>query len=743
MALEDIAGYSLRRKLGSGSAGSVWLVRDRASGRNAVLKRVPITAISHPEELREHLKILQRIDHPHLARLHHFRETADEWLLISQYVAAGTLSALLSRRGPLTPGELVTLLTPLAEALAYLHRTGLTHGRITPTNILFDTEGRPVLTDPALHPHLTAPTPTNTARSGVAPTESARTDTARTAHAATTSPTSPDPTDTAHPRITDPAHTGATSKARPKATASFRSPGPTDSARPGTALTDDLKSLADVAHQSGADPALFTPDHLTNPRTLLTIATPTPINLAFTEDPTPAATPKKPSTPDDPIDHSRTPLSPRPRPPEPTASPTISPKPPQPPTPKPSPRPTKPTRRNSSRPNRARPSPPNPLDRLTTPTAPVNHTPDKRPTVPADDKRPTLSADDRRLTLPTAAERAAFPADDERPALPTSDERAALPADDERVTPSPVWNDSAHRSPITLTHQTRRRSRPRPWRRSHTPRRKHTRPHNRTPPATPSARLQTSNSTDPTRPPAPRQARPALRHPVLRHPVLHRLFPRRLVQRRLALRYPVPVLRRPVLRHPAYGVLAAAALGAVVVLILGLLTVSALGNDPAGTAAATHQSPAPTDPAPSNPAVTNPASPTSPPSADPTKWTQTLQALDTQRAKAFWTLDPTLLDTIYVPGSAPWKADQALLTTYRKHQIRIRNLTIHISKTTIESQTPTEVVLHITDHLTTAQALTPTGTTTNLPPATPTPRRITLTTTPTTPTWRITAITPA
>ncbi|TDD11324.1 serine/threonine protein kinase, partial [Kribbella turkmenica] len=151
MALEDIAGYSLRRKLGSGSAGIVWLVRDRATGRSAVLKRVPVTAITHPKELREDLTVLQRVNHPHLARLQEVRETGTEWLFISQYVVAGTLSALLNRRGPLTDGELVTLLTPLTQALDHLHRSGLVHGRVTPANIMFDADGRPVLTDAALH----------------------------------------------------------------------------------------------------------------------------------------------------------------------------------------------------------------------------------------------------------------------------------------------------------------------------------------------------------------------------------------------------------------------------------------------------------------------------------------------------------------------------------------------------------------------------------------------------------------
>ena len=130
---------------------AVLQVRDLASGRNAVLKRIPITAIPDQEKLREDLAILQRIRHPHIARLLEFRETGAEWLLISQYVVAGSLTALRTRRGPLSPGELVTLLTPLAEALDHLHRSGLTHGSLTPTNTLFDADGRPVLTDTALH----------------------------------------------------------------------------------------------------------------------------------------------------------------------------------------------------------------------------------------------------------------------------------------------------------------------------------------------------------------------------------------------------------------------------------------------------------------------------------------------------------------------------------------------------------------------------------------------------------------
>ncbi|WP_344216114.1 protein kinase domain-containing protein, partial [Kribbella sancticallisti] len=150
MALEDLAGYSLRRGLGSGSVGTVWLLRDLASGRHAVLKRVPKTSIPSAEAFTTDIALARSIDHPHVARLLDVREAEGEWLLFSQYVAAGTLAALLERRGPLSLGELVTLISPLAQGLAAMHRAGLVHGHLDLRDVMFDADGRPVITDAGL-----------------------------------------------------------------------------------------------------------------------------------------------------------------------------------------------------------------------------------------------------------------------------------------------------------------------------------------------------------------------------------------------------------------------------------------------------------------------------------------------------------------------------------------------------------------------------------------------------------------
>ena len=63
------------------------------------------------------------------------------------YAAGGSLGQLVAGRGKLGPGETVTVLTPIAQALAYLHGQGFTHGDVSPGNVLFTAHGKPLLAD--------------------------------------------------------------------------------------------------------------------------------------------------------------------------------------------------------------------------------------------------------------------------------------------------------------------------------------------------------------------------------------------------------------------------------------------------------------------------------------------------------------------------------------------------------------------------------------------------------------------
>jgi hypothetical protein len=63
------------------------------------------------------------------------------------YAPAGSLGDLVAARGRLSVGETVTVLTPVAQVLGYLHSKGFTHADVSPGNVLFTFQGKPMLSD--------------------------------------------------------------------------------------------------------------------------------------------------------------------------------------------------------------------------------------------------------------------------------------------------------------------------------------------------------------------------------------------------------------------------------------------------------------------------------------------------------------------------------------------------------------------------------------------------------------------
>jgi hypothetical protein len=73
------------------------------------------------------------------------RETDDHIALVAPWPAGGLLGDLLARRGQLSVGETLTVLIPVASALAAAHSAGIRHGGVCPQDIWFDDFGRPLL----------------------------------------------------------------------------------------------------------------------------------------------------------------------------------------------------------------------------------------------------------------------------------------------------------------------------------------------------------------------------------------------------------------------------------------------------------------------------------------------------------------------------------------------------------------------------------------------------------------------
>lgn len=141
-----IDGFRVLRHLDEGSGSSVWVVEDNTTHKEMVVK---IPGGDAPESVVES-EALQLV-HEFLVQSFGLLETSLGPGILMEYCPAGSVAQVVSVRGPLNVGETITVMAPIAEALAFLHARGLTHGDLSPRNILFTAAGKPKLGDFGTH----------------------------------------------------------------------------------------------------------------------------------------------------------------------------------------------------------------------------------------------------------------------------------------------------------------------------------------------------------------------------------------------------------------------------------------------------------------------------------------------------------------------------------------------------------------------------------------------------------------
>ena len=136
-------------RMSTNASGSEWSAVRSEDGNPFVLKVIAVPDLAQAQRLaREQMAEYDRIGNEHLVRRHGAFATSDGRLaLVLDEVNGGSLAQLLGARGRLTPGETVTTVAPLFGALADLHAAGVVHGELSPGNILFSAQGRPMIGD--------------------------------------------------------------------------------------------------------------------------------------------------------------------------------------------------------------------------------------------------------------------------------------------------------------------------------------------------------------------------------------------------------------------------------------------------------------------------------------------------------------------------------------------------------------------------------------------------------------------
>jgi TonB family protein len=130
--------FTLQRWLGGSDHSAVFLTeRSGATPQKAVIKLIPAAYRDSPAQL-SHWSESTRLLHPHLIRLFEYgRWQIDDTplLYVVEECADENLAEIIPLR-PLSSNEVLEMLRPAAEGLAFLHEAGFVHGHVKPSNIM-------------------------------------------------------------------------------------------------------------------------------------------------------------------------------------------------------------------------------------------------------------------------------------------------------------------------------------------------------------------------------------------------------------------------------------------------------------------------------------------------------------------------------------------------------------------------------------------------------------------------------
>ncbi|MBW2523914.1 MAG: serine/threonine protein kinase, partial [Deltaproteobacteria bacterium] len=133
--------FVVRKKLGAGGMGAVYLATDEQLGEPVALKVIAGLSLLDPsaaDRFRREASAARKVSHPNVVRLHDIGESAGMLFLSMEYIAGTNLAQLIHRHGVLPLDLLRGLTVEVCQGLQAAHDAGVVHRDLKPSNILID-----------------------------------------------------------------------------------------------------------------------------------------------------------------------------------------------------------------------------------------------------------------------------------------------------------------------------------------------------------------------------------------------------------------------------------------------------------------------------------------------------------------------------------------------------------------------------------------------------------------------------
>lgn len=146
MPLSPIGKYERVDVLGYGATGIVYLAWDSLLRKQVALKEINVQA-GDMERFLEEARLLDRLNHPNIVRVHSVDRVEGKILVAMEYVPGVNLQELLRQQGKLPIPQALDIAIQVLDALDYAHRNHTIHRDIKPGNILIRRDGTVKLVD--------------------------------------------------------------------------------------------------------------------------------------------------------------------------------------------------------------------------------------------------------------------------------------------------------------------------------------------------------------------------------------------------------------------------------------------------------------------------------------------------------------------------------------------------------------------------------------------------------------------
>lgn len=142
---QQLGQYRLKRKIGSGGMGEVYLAEHLLLRRPCALKLIhPSQAenVTSLQRFEREVRTMATLTHWNTVEIFDYGHAEDgTFYYVMEYLPGEDLETLISHHGPLPPGRVVYLLRQVCRALREAHGIGLLHRDIKPGNVIVGPRG--------------------------------------------------------------------------------------------------------------------------------------------------------------------------------------------------------------------------------------------------------------------------------------------------------------------------------------------------------------------------------------------------------------------------------------------------------------------------------------------------------------------------------------------------------------------------------------------------------------------------